>query len=250
MALKSVYDTIDNIPQEHQALYSEAPDGRFVLDIEDVDNHPRVRGVVTANKTNAQKAQERLAALEAANARLANLPEDFDPEEWTRLKSQGGKPDEQLNAIREQHQRAIAAEKAKAQAERDALQAQLQERDSYIDGQARRDALNAALDATGFDPIHKPMLTKFLADQIKVRRADDGSRVAYAETDLGDLSPVEFVKEFAGKDGKAYLAKASGPSAPGNNGTITRGLASGNIGGTKAERVGAIAAKHPDLPLK
>lgn len=228
MALKTIYTSADEIPSEVVSLYVEN-DGRFVLDIEDVDNHPKVRNLVTANKSNAQKAQERFAELEALRQKLSVLPEDFDPEEYQALKAgKGAKPDEQLQLLKEQHARALAAAQAQSKQAYDTLAQQLAERDNYIDNQTRRDALNAALDEAGFDPMHKPMLTKFLADNIKVRREEDGRRVAFSETDLGDVSPLELVKSFASREGKAYLAKPSGPGAQGNgskgygNKTITR----------------------------
>lgn len=228
MALKTIYTSADEIPSEVASLYVEN-DGRFVLDIEDVDNHPKVRNLVTANKSNAQKAQERFQELEALRQKLSVLPEDFDPEEYQALKAgKGAKPDEQLQLLKEQHARALAAAQAQSKQAYDTLAQQLAERDNYIDNQTRRDALNAALDEAGFDPMHKPMLTKFLADNIKVRREEDGRRVAFSETDLGDVSPLELVKSFASREGKAYLAKPSGPGAQGNgskgygNKTITR----------------------------
>ena len=228
MAFKTIYTSADEIPSEVASLYTES-NGHFVLDIEDVDNHPKVRNLVTANKSNAQKAQERFQELEALRQKLSVLPEDFDPEEYQALKAgKGAKPDEQLQLLKEQHARALAAAQAQSKQAYDTLAQQLAERDNYIDNQTRRDALNAALDEAGFDPMHKPMLTKFLADNIKVRREEDGRRVAFSETDLGDVSPLELVKSFASREGKAYLAKPSGPGAQGNgskgygNKTITR----------------------------
>lgn len=227
MALKSFYTEVNEIPENLKDLYTESADGRFVLDIEDIDSHPKVRGVITANKENARKAQERLSEIEELRGRISALPEDFDADEWERLKS-GAKPDEQMQTLKEQHARALEALKAKHKTDLDAITAQVAERDSYIDSQTRRDALNSALDEAGFDPLHKPMLSKFLSDQIKVRREDDGKRIAFAETDLGELSPLDFVKDFAAKQGKTYLAKPSGPGAPGSNNhrsgakTITR----------------------------
>lgn len=243
MALKTVYETEDQIPAEVKGLYAES-DGRYVLDLEDIDAHPKVRGVVTANKANAQKAQERLAELEQARQRLAAIPEDFDPDAWVQLKSAGtGKTDEQIAALREQHAKTLRETQTKAQQERDALAQQLAERDSFIDNQTLRASLDAAIDAAGFDPMHKPMLSKYLADNIKVRRSDDGKRTAYVETDLGDIGVHEYVTSFAAKDGKAYLAKASGPAGNGGGYGGARGGVAGNMGGSKAERAAAIAAR-------
>lgn len=246
MALKAVFASADDIPEEHKALYTEASDGRFVLDIEDVDNHPKVRGVITANTENKRKAQERLAKLEEAEARLSALPEDFDADEWARMKSDA-KPDEQIQALKDQQSRAIEALKAKHKADLDAITAQVAERDGYIDGQTRDAALQTALDEAGFDPMHKALLVDHLAPKIKVRREDDGRRVAFADTDLGEVSPLDYVKEFAGKAGKVYLAKASGPGAPGSDKPGRHGASAGDFGGSKEDRQKAIAAKFPEL---
>lgn len=246
MALKALYATADDIPEAHKELYSEAADGRFVLDIEDVDNHPKVRGVITANAENKRKAQERQTKIEELEGKISGLPEDFDADEWTRLKS-GAKPDEQIQALKDQHTRAVAALTAKHKADLDAATAQIGERDSYIDGQTRRDALTAALDEAGFDPIHKGLLIDHLGPKIKVRREDDGRRVAFADTDLGEVAPLDFAKEYAAKAGKPYLAKASGPGAPGNDRPGPRGQPAGDFGGSKEDRQKAIAAKFPEL---
>src|SRR5690606_25357399 len=83
---------------------------------------------------------------------------------------------------------------------------------------------------------------------VKVQRGEDGSRAAVVETDLGEVPVAEFVKEWSATKGKAYLGKASGPDAHGNNGTgrIARGPA-GDFGGDKTARVKAIASKFPEL---
>lgn len=242
MALKTVYESEDQIPAEVKGLYAES-DGRYVLDLEDIDAHPKVRGVVTANKANAQKAQERLAELEQARQKLAAIPEDFDPDAWVQFKSAGtGKTDEQIAALREQHAKTLRETQTRYQQEREQLLAQLNERDAFIDNQTLRSALDSAIDAAGFDPQHKPMLSKYLADNIKVKRSEDGKRTAYVETDLGDIGVHEYVTSFAAKEGKAYLAKAAGPAATGG-GYPRGGAASGNMGGSREERKAAIAAK-------
>lgn len=246
MALKSQYAAADDIPEALKDLYSEGSDGRFVLDVEDIDAHPKVSGVIRANKENARKAQERLARVEELEGKLSGLPEDFDADEWDRLKS-GAKPDEALQALKDQHARAVDGLKAKHKTDLDALTGQIGERDGYIDGQTRRDALNAALDEAGFDPTHKALLVDHLGPKIKVRREDDGRRVAFADTDLGEVAPLDFVKDFAGKAGKAYLAKASGPGAPGSDRPGQRGQPAGDFGGSKEDRQKAIAAKFPEL---
>lgn len=241
MALKSTYPTADDIPEGQRNLYSETPDGKYVLDVEDIDAHPKVSGVIRANKENARKAQERLAKVEELEGKLSGLPDDFDADEWTRLRA-GGKPDAQ-----EQQARAVDALRAKHKADIEAMAAQLGERDQYIDGQARRSAISAALDESGFDPVHKDLLADHLAPNIKVRREDDGRRVAYAETDMGEVSALDFVAGFAAKSGQPYLAKASGPGAPGSGKPGAHINGRGDFGGSREDRQKAISAKFPEL---
>ena len=90
--------------------------------------------------------------------------------------------------------------------------------------------------------MRSEMLSKYLADNIKVKREESGKRVAYVETDLGDIGVHEYVTSFAAKDGKAYLAKASGPAGQGSGYSGPRGVY-GNMGGSKQERAAAIAAR-------
>src|SRR5690625_4547007 len=99
MALKAILPEIDDLPEEIQSFYAETKIGDktvYVLNVEDLDNHPKVRGVVTANQENKRKAQERLMRIEELEERLSALPEDFDPDEYERLKAGQGKPDEAL----------------------------------------------------------------------------------------------------------------------------------------------------------
>lgn len=247
MALKSVYTEVSEVPENLSDFYQEDQDGRFVLQIADIDAHPKVRGVITANNENKRKAQERLSKLEQMESRLSGIPEDFDADEWERLKTGNNLPEEQLQSIKDQHAKAVAGLKNQYAADIETINAQLAERDGYIDGLARKSALDAALDEAGFDPAHKPMVSKFLADQIKVKRADDGSRVAFAETDLGDISAAEFVREFAAKDGKIYLSKASGPAAQGGGNGHRGQRQTGDFGGDKNARLSAIKDQFPDL---
>ena len=94
---------------------------------------------------------------------------------------------------------------------------------------------------------HEDVLLDHLGKMVKVERSDDGNRSALVETDMGEVPVADFVKEWAGTKGKAYLGKASGPDATGNNGPIRTGQKQGNFGGDKSDRVKAIASKFPEL---
>jgi hypothetical protein len=253
MGLKAILEKIDDLPEETKSLYSEQKSGDktvYVLDVEDIDNHPKVRGVITANRENVRKRDEYKTKVEELEGKVANLPEDFDPDEWARLKAgDGGKPDEALQALKDQHARAVEtlkAKHAKDLADKDAL---LSERDGYIDRTLIDGGLKDALLDVGVNPDLMDGALASLRGSVKVQKADDGNRTAIVETDLGDVPVVDFVKEWAGAKGKAYLGKATGPGGEGNNGGGRGGIKTqgGDFGGDKSARTKAIASKFPEL---
>lgn len=225
MGLKAILEKIDDLPEETKSLYSEQKAGDktvYVLDVEDIDNHPKVRGVITANRENVRKRDEYKAKVEELEGKVANLPEDFDADEWTRLKAgEGGKPDEALQALKDQHARAIEGLKTKHASELAAKDTAIGERDGYIDRTLIDGGLKDALLDVGVKPELLDGALAVLRGSVKVQKADDGKRSAFVSTDLGDVGIPDFVKEWSGTKGKAYLGTATGPDPKGNNGART-----------------------------
>lgn len=254
MAIKTVLSDLGEAPESLRDEYKEQKVGDktiYVLDLDGIDDHPKVRGVITANSANKAKRDEYKTKLDAAEARLVGLPEDFDADEWTRLKAgDGGNKDEAIQALKDQNARAIETLKTKHANDLADRDRQIGERDGYIDRTMRNDDLRKALRDAGVDmDQHEDVLLDYLGKQVKVQRADNGDRKTIVETDMGDISVTDFVKEWANGKGKAYLAKPGGPEPKGNNGD-GRGDHSqkGSFGGNRDERVNAIANKFPDLP--
>lgn len=252
MGLKAILETIDDLPEETKSLYAEQKAGDktvYVLDIEDIDSHPKVRGVITANNENKRKRDEYKAKVDDLEARVSALPEDFDADEWARLKAgEGGKPDEAIQALKDQHARAVETLKAKHAKDLSDKDALIGERDSYIDRTLVDGGLKDALLDVGVNPDLMDGALASLRGSVKVQKSDDGSRSAIVETDLGEVPVTDFVKEWAGGKGKAYLGKATGPGGEGNNGNGRGGRQQGgNFGGDKSDRVKAIASKFPEL---
>ncbi len=253
MGLKALLEKIDDLPEDIRSLYSESKAGDktvYILDVEDIDNHPKVRGVITANNENKRKRDEYKAKVDDLEARVSALPEDFDADEWARLKAgEAGKPDEAIQALKDQHARAVEtlkAKHAKDLADKDAL---IGERDGYIDRTLIDGGLKDALLDVGVNPELLDGALASLRGNVKVQKADDGSRSAIVETDLGDVPVTDFVKEWAGSKGKAYLGKPSGPGGEGNNGGGRGGIKvpAGDFGGDRDARTKAIASKFPEL---
>lgn len=217
MGLKALLDSVDDVAEAMREFYKEDASGKFVLDIEGIDDHPKVRGVITANRENVKKRDQYKARAEELEGKVAGLPDDFDADEWTRLKAgEGGKPDEALQALRDQHERKIAALTTKHASDLTAKDTALSERDSYIDRTLVDGGLKDALLDVGVAPELLDGALAVLRGNVKVHRSDDGNRKAIVETDLGEVGIGDFVKEWSGAKGKAYLGKPSGPDPKGN----------------------------------
>lgn len=224
MGVKSNYASADEIPEALAEHYAESG-GRWVLQVDDLNEHPQVRGVVTANKANAAKRDELRAKLTEVEARLSAVPEDFDAEEWTSLKAGLGKPAADQKAAQDQataslkklyEDQAVAREKKHA-ADVAALQEQLSERDGWIDRNVVDEGLRAALMTAGAEASVLDGAISLLRPKVKVDRSEDGSRRAIVSTDLGDVSAADYAKSWLGSDGAAYKARASGPEPKGGN---------------------------------
>lgn len=216
--LKAVLESLDGVDDAVKPFYSEA-DGKFVLKVEGVDDHPEVanlRNAYQRTKEDREKAKGEAATLKAQIAEL-----------------QKGAPD-------------TAATQAKL--------TQLQEQLALKDAEAgdwkgkfvsvtRDQSLSAALQAAGIvNPTFVKAATTMLAGQVKL--GDDGT--AYVETGMGPKVLADYVKSWAASEGKDFVAPPSGGGAAGSKGGGTQ-QPKGNLGGTQEERMAAIKAKFPDL---
>lgn len=235
MALKAYVDTLDGIDESLRDHYVEK-DGGYYLSLDDFGKHPgAVTLKTTLNRVNKDK-EDLLAQVTELKDKVGNLPDDFDAEEYARLKSGQGDAGEALEALRKKYAN-----------DTEALTAQIKERDAYIDSTLVDGGLKDSLIEVGVMPELMDGALATLRSNVKVQRSDDGKRTAIVETELGDVPVSEFVKTWASGKGKAYLGKPSGPGGDGNNGGANSPRTQGNLGGDKSERKEAIASRFPEL---
>lgn len=260
MAIKTVLADLSEAPESLRDEYKEQKVGDktvYVLDLEGIDDHPKVRGVITANRENVKKRDEYKAKVSDLEAKLAELPEDFSVEEYLTLKANADDPDDpakkKANDERLQSQRQLYEQRIAnlTKAHADALaakEAEIAERDSYIDRSLVEAGLKDSLLDVGVNPDLLDGALASLRGSVKVQRSENGDRKAIVETDLGEVAVTDFVRDWAHSKGKAYLAKPEGPDPKGNNGQ-GRGskLPAGDFGGDRDNRVKAIASKFPEL---
>lgn len=221
MPLKSILDTIDDLSEESKALYAETKVGDktvFVLDVDGIDDHPKVRGVITANRENVRKRDAYKAEADLLKARLEGLPEDFDADAYEALKAQAdgkapAKTDEQVAQVRQQLERKHQTEIGKKD-----------ERITSLEGTVRRilvdDGLTKALLEANVSKEFLPAAKALLKEKGVVKLSEeDGTFAATVETDMGPMSLGKYVGEWAtGDEGKAFVAKPSGGDATGGTG--------------------------------
>jgi outer membrane murein-binding lipoprotein Lpp len=223
--LKAVLSTLDGVEDAVKGLYQEK-DGSFVLDLEGLDDHPAVRGVITANRENRRKRDELRSELDTLKSKYDGLPEDFDASAYEALKAAKGDTkltDEQIADIREKTRLRVEKDFQTKYAPIEQENMQLK---SAVEMMAVGDGLSNAMDEAGIDPVHKSKLVPYLKTtaKIKVERTDEGAYRAAVETDLGPVSLNKFVQDWAASDdGKIYIAKSRGPNANGNGPRNTNG---------------------------
>ena len=206
MALKTILDSLDDVPDALKSEYKEI-DGKFVLDIEGIDAHPAVVNLKTAHeRTKADK--KRLGDENIIlKARVEGLPDDFDADAYEVLQAQAegkapAKTDEQVAQVRAQLEKKHNTELAKKD-----------ERITVLEGNINRltveDGLSKALDDAGVDPAFKPGAMALLKSKGAVKLVeDDGAFKAQVETDMGPMPLSNYVKDWSGSDeeiGRAHV---------------------------------------------
>lgn len=190
MALKAVLDALDGVDDAIKPLYVEA-EGKFVLAIEGVDDHPEVanlRNAYTRTKDDREKTKAEAASLKS---RIADLEKGAPDTAATQAK---------LTALQEQ----LTAAEAKAS-----------DYQTKLTGVTRDRALGDALTAAGIvDPTFLKASQAMLSGVVKM--GDDGT--AYVETGMGPKVLRDFVKGWAASEGKAFVTPPAGGGAKGSTG--------------------------------
>ena len=221
MALKTVLETTDGLDEAIAALYTEA-DGKFILALEGVDDHPEVaslRNAYARTKDDREKAKADAASLKV---RIAELEKGAPDTAATQAK---------LAALEEQ----LAEANAKAG-----------EWQGKYTGVTRDQSLQGALQQAGIsEPAFLKAATAMLAGEVKL--ADDGT--AYVESTMGPKMLGDYVKAWAAGEGAAFVSKPQGAGLKDNDfGGGKPTAPKGDLAGSKEQRQAALKVRFPDLP--
>jgi uncharacterized membrane protein YdfJ with MMPL/SSD domain len=190
MALKAVIETLEGVDDAVKPFYTEA-DGKFVLAVDGVDDHPEVANLRNAyTRTKADKDAAKTLA-DSLKAQITDL--------------QKGAPDTA----------ATQAKLAQMEEQLQAAQAEAGEWRGKYTGVTRDQALATELQKAGItNPTFLKAAQTMLSGQVKL--GDDGS--AYVETNMGPKVLPDFVKVWAAGEGKDFVSPPAGGGARGNEG--------------------------------
>lgn len=234
--LKTVVEKLDGIEDAYHGLYEEK-DGKFILSIEGIDDHPAVVALKNGHTNSKRERDEARRENVELKRKLEALPSDFDPDEWTRLRTEdeARRQDPNNNDLRRQIDAATAAVKAqyetKLAAAKKAHETAIAEKDEMIaslDKDLRRtlvdDGLTKALMKAGVKPTLMKAAKAMFESDVEIV-VEDGARQARMKTDLGGDDVERFISNWAqSDDAKDFIPPPSGPGPlGGNSGRIPAG---------------------------
>lgn len=190
MALQALLDTLEGVDDALKPFYAE-DNGKFILQVEGVDNHPEVANLKSAyERTKADKDAAKKAES-TLKAKIAELEK--------------GAPDTA----------ATQAKIASLQEQLDTVTAANGELTGKLTGVTRDRALADALQAANVtNPAFLKASQAMLSGMVKM--GDDGT--AYVETPMGPKVLGDFVKGWTTTEGKDFVTKPAGGGAQGNDG--------------------------------
>jgi hypothetical protein len=227
MAVKSLLETLDDVPEALHAEYKEQEipglGKRFVLDVDGFDLHPLVRGLKTAHdKVKADKDRFK-TELDTLGTRFAGIPEDLTSEQILQLyqnekDGKGPNVDQRLAELRAELDRKRKAEVEAKEAEIAARDQRIGFLTKTIEKRTVDDGLTNALIEVGVTKELLPAARALLKERGVIQfLEEDGEFKALAKTDAyGDIETLRYVQEWAKADeGKAFVPKPTGGGAQG-----------------------------------
>lgn len=178
-----------------------------------------------ATEALSAKNKELLAELRQAKAKAKGS--DVDPEEHARLQTQVEELTSKLDKVTKDSTRQI-----------EKLTKDLTDKDGALTQHLIDGGLSSALAKAGVAPHFMDAAKAMLRGQAAIK---DGAAV------IGDKPLADHVTEWAGTDQGKHFVTAPANSGGGGQGGNGGGKTSGNLGGSRDERVAALKAQFPEL---
>lgn len=207
MALKAIVDSLDNVEEAAQPFYKEQ-DGKYVLDVDEtVKEHPQVSALQNAYKQEQDKRRKAADERDELKKKLDQFPEDFDPDEFERLKASGDPNEDVQKRVEEARER----ERKRHEKTIEKLTAERDDLAQRYHGTRVESALKDTLNEVNVSPHLRRAAERLWSADVQLD--DEGNVVTKDGTPIGDA-----VKEWSESDeGKHFIAAAGngGGGAPG-----------------------------------
>lgn len=228
MSIKTFVEKLDDAPEGLREFYTEV-DGRFVLDVEGIDEHPAVSNLRNAYQKVKESDKQARSDLKTFKEKAGSLPDDFDADLWKKVKS-GELQDGSKVKVAEQ-----------TIAERDEAIKRAEQAESRLNSLTIDRAIGDALDAANItNPAFRKGATALLRDSVKL----DGEKV-FVDSDMGPLDPKEYVKKWAATDeGKPFVSQPKGGGSRSGDPNVTSSVKSWGDAKTTKERVEFLKSKQ------
>ncbi|MDB5490353.1 MAG: hypothetical protein JWO78_202 [Micavibrio sp.] len=214
MKIKAVLDSIEGVDENLRGFYTEK-DGKFVLSIEGVQEHPDTKALKSALDRVREEKKTQTTEFDNLKARFADVPAEFDSEEYHRLKDSAGSNvniEQRLAEQRERLTKAHNTEKEKIAGERD------QARKVLTSTQRDRAIADAIADA-GIAPQFVDAVKAMFRDKVTVTMEGDDA-IATIES----MPVVDHLKTWAATEkGAHYVAAAQNSGGDANGGKKAAG---------------------------
>ena len=217
MAIKTQYEVADEIPEDLRD-HSVEVDGKFIIEVEDIETHPKVVKLKNAYTREKEKRDSQAQAIADLQIKLDTLPEDFDPERWVELKLMESKqvdPEKQKEAIKkelETQRQTVKADLEKAwEAEKKKFSEENKVLSDFLEKTIKQDRLRAGLIDAGVAKEYLAGAIALLHPRVKIVQ-EEGDFKDVVETDMGDINAKDYAAKWVTQDeGKPYVKAASGP---------------------------------------
>jgi len=232
MALRTILDTLEELDEPLRALYIKNDEtGKYVLEIEGIDDHPVVHALKNAyNQEKLKRVQDHTRTVEVEE-RLKSFPEDFDPEKWVTYKAAdeaGLLDDPEVDPRSDPRGTPSDAQKTRAmmQARLDNqkrdhekkvgdLSQELEKKNVVINRLVVEDGLTKALVESNVDKRFLKAAKALLRPLVKIQE-DGEDFIPVVEVDGDNIQLSKYVGDWIETDeGKPFIAPASGTGAPG-----------------------------------
>ncbi len=193
-------------------------------------NDPEVKALLeeaAAEATEALSAKNKELLAELRQAKAKAKGSEIDPEEHARLQTQVEELSGKLDKVTKDSTRQI-----------EKLTKDLTDKEGALTQHLIDGGLSTALAKAGVAPHFMDAAKAMLRGQAAIK---DGAAV------IGDKPLADHVTEWAGTDQGKHFITAPANSGGGGQGGNGGGKASGNLGGTREERIAALKTQFPEL---